>query len=102
MKAEAIRLYASGHAREALAEAQKQLALLPEATNPVPSANFETVELLERIRTYSTGLDTRACASATERLVRIWDDLKSVYPQSEFVRGQVERVHALSGKGCVA
>jgi tetratricopeptide (TPR) repeat protein len=100
LKAEAIRLYASGHPREALAEAQKHLELLPEKTNAVLSANFETVELLQRIRTYAAGIDSEACASATDRLVRTWEDLRATHPRSEFVLGQVERAHALKGRAC--
>ena len=102
LRAEAIVLHASGHTREALAEAQKHLALLPEQTNPVLSANFETVEVLERIRNYAAGLDSRACDSATERLLRLWDDLRTIYPQSGFVLSQVDRVHTLKGRACVA
>jgi tetratricopeptide (TPR) repeat protein len=102
LKAEAIRLHANGQAKEALSETQKHLALLPEKTSAVLSENFETVELLERIRIYAAGLDDDTCASATERLVRIWEDLRSTYPHSGFVSAQLERVRALKRRGCVA
>jgi serine/threonine protein kinase/tetratricopeptide (TPR) repeat protein len=100
LKAEAIQLYASGNARKALAQAQKHLALLPEKTSAVLSENFQTVELLERIRIYAAGLDDSTCASATERLVRIWEDLRSRYPRSEFVSEQVKGVQELKAQGC--
>ena len=100
LKAEAIRLYASGHTRDALARAQKHLAMLPEKTSPVMSENFETVELLERIRMYAAAVDDGACASATERLVRIWEGLRHTHPRSAFVAGQLQRVHALKKNGC--
>lgn len=100
LKAEAIRLYAGGHRREALVEAQKHLALLPKQTRPVLSENFAIVEVLERMRVYAAGVDRDACASATERLVRVWADLRTAYPQSAFVRGQAERAHALSRNPC--
>lgn len=99
LKAETIRLHASGRRREALAEAQKHLALLPSRTRPFLSDNFATVELLERIRTYADGLDDMACASATERLVRIWEDLRTSHPKSSFVQGQAERAQSLKRKG---
>lgn len=99
LRSDAIRLHAMGQGREALAEAQKHLALLPKKTNPVLSANFESVDLLERMRTYAAGVDQDACASASERLARIWDDLKAIYPQSRFVLEQAARAGAL-GKGC--
>ena len=100
LRAEAIRLYASGRRREALSEAHKHLALMPASTRPFLGDNFETVELLERIRTYAAGLDDTACASATQRLVRIWEDLRTTHPQSAFVRGQWERARAMREKGC--
>jgi hypothetical protein len=93
-------LYSIGHPREALAEAQKQLAFLPQKSKSVLSANFESVELLERMRVYAAGLDDAACAFATDRLVRIWDDMRSTYPESRFVLEQAERIHALRQKPC--
>ncbi|HET8549083.1 MAG TPA: hypothetical protein VFL57_13795, partial [Bryobacteraceae bacterium] len=100
LRADAIRLYAMGHAKEALAEAQKHLALLPTKSNAVLSANFETMELLERMRAYAAGVDNAVCASATERLVQMWSDMKSTYPESRFVRVQAERIQALRGQVC--
>lgn len=100
LKAEAIRLFGTGRPREALAEAQRHLSLLPEKTNAVLGDNFEPVDVLERIRSYSAGLDVDACRSATERLARIWQDLRSLYPQSSFVTAQVERAQSLKAKGC--
>ena len=102
LRSEAIVLHASGQAREALSAAQKHLALLPEQTNPVLSANFETVEVLERIRNYAAGLDSRACDSATGRLLRLWDDLRTIYPQSGFVLSQVDRVRGFKGRRCAS
>ncbi|MGH9630550.1 MAG: hypothetical protein ACRD7E_19740, partial [Bryobacteraceae bacterium] len=102
LRAEAIRLHAIGRKREALAAAQKHLALLPAGTRPFLGDNFLTVELLERIRTYAEGLDDTACASATERLVRIWTDLRTTQPKSTFVRGQSEHAQALKRKGCAS
>jgi len=102
LKAEAIQLYASGQAREALKEAQRHLALLPTRISPVLSENFEVVQVLERIRTYAAGLDEAACASATERLARIWGDLRATHPRSTFVLGQAERVRLLDRKGCAS
>jgi len=88
LKANATQLYASGHAKEALAEAQKHLALVPEKTSSVLSENFERVELLERIRMYAAGIDATAYDSATAQLARIWESLRIAHPQSEFVLGQ--------------
>lgn len=96
-KAEAIRLYAGGHAMEAVEEARKQLTLLSAKPSNVLSENFETVELLDRIQMYAAGLDRDTCISANERLVRIWEELRSAYPRSAFVLGQAQRV--LKGKG---
>jgi eukaryotic-like serine/threonine-protein kinase len=101
LRAEAIVFHASGQAREALAAAQKQLELLPEQTNAVLSANYEAIEVLERIRSYAVGLDSSACDSATARLVRTWEDLRAIYPQSGFVLTQVDRVRAFKGHACV-
>jgi eukaryotic-like serine/threonine-protein kinase len=102
LKADAIRLYAAGRPGEALEQAQKQLALLRGRTDPVLSVNFEAVELLGRIRTYAAGFDAAACTSATDRLVRIWDDLRDTYPHSSLVHDQRERVQAMRKHGCVA
>jgi hypothetical protein len=100
LKAKAIYLYASGQAREALAEAQKHIAMLPKKTGAILSENHPAVELLERVRVYAAGVDSGACVSASERLVRIWQDLRIAYPQSGFVREQAERAQTLSRKGC--
>lgn len=100
LKAEAIYLYASGHAREALAAAQKHIGMLPKETRAILSENHAAVELLERIRVYAAGVDPSACVSASERLVRIWQDLRAAYPQSGFVRGQAERAQTLRRTGC--
>lgn len=98
--AEALRLHANGQQREALAEARKHLALLPEKTNPVLSENFEAVALLERMRVYAAGLDPAVCATATARLERIWSDLAAIDPKSDFVRNQRKRAAALRDKAC--
>jgi tetratricopeptide (TPR) repeat protein len=102
LRAEAIQLYASGQAREALAEAERHLALLPSKTSPVLSENFEMVQLLERIRTYAAGLDETSCASATDRLLKIWGDLRVTHPRSAFVLSQAERAQSLDRKGCAS
>jgi serine/threonine protein kinase/tetratricopeptide (TPR) repeat protein len=100
LKAEAMAFYASGRPREALATVQKQLTLLPEKTDPLISENFETVDSLERMRTYASGIDPAACASATERLARIWEDLRGMHPKPVFVRAQAERARGLMATGC--
>jgi eukaryotic-like serine/threonine-protein kinase len=100
LKADAIWLYASGRTREALAESQKHLLLLPPTTRPFLGDNFETVDLLERLRKYAAGIDDSICSSATDRLVRIWEDLRTTHSQSAFVRGQLERAHAMKKNGC--
>ncbi len=102
LRAEAIRLYAIGRKREALAEAQKHLALRPSGTSPFLGENFATVELLERLRIYAEGIDEPACVSATERLARIWEDLRTTHPKSTFVLGQSERAQALKRRGCTS
>jgi len=101
LRASAIQLYADGHAAEALSESQNHLLLIPAGTHPFLGDNFEAVELLERIRTYAVGLDDGACASATARLVRIWQDLRSTHPNSSFVRGQLERAQKMKAIGCI-
>jgi tetratricopeptide (TPR) repeat protein len=100
LKAEAILLYAQGRRSEALDRARMQLALLPSGTDPVLSANFETVDVLGRMRNYAAGIDAGACASATGRLVGIWDDLLAIYPHSRMVKTQRERALALQQSGC--
>ncbi len=100
LRAEAIYLYAAGHAPEALAKAREQLGMLPKETRAILSENHPAVEVLERIRVYATGVDPGACVSASERLLRIWLDLRTAYPHSAFVRGQAERAQTLSKKGC--
>ena len=102
LRSEAMVFHASGQAREALAAAQKQLALLPVQTEAVLSANFEAIEVLERIRSYAAGLDSKACDSATGRLVRIWEELRAINPQSGFVLTHVDRVRSLKGRACVS
>jgi hypothetical protein len=101
LKVNAIRLYAAGRRSEALQQAQKQLALLPGRTDPVLSANFEAVELLARIRTYATAFDAAACTSATDRLVRIWNDLAQAHPDSSLVQAQREHARSLRKEGCI-
>ncbi|HYI93927.1 MAG TPA: serine/threonine-protein kinase [Bryobacteraceae bacterium] len=102
LRAEAIRLYAIGRKREALSEALKHLDLRPSGTPPFLGDNFVTVELLERIRTYAEAVDESACVSATDRLVRIWEDLRTSHPKSMFVLEQLEWAQALKQKGCAS
>jgi tetratricopeptide (TPR) repeat protein len=102
LRSEAMVFHASGQAREALAADEKQLALLPVQTEAVLSANFEAIEVLERIRSYAAGLDSKACDSATGRLVRIWEELRAINPQSRFVLTHVDRVRSLKGRACVS
>jgi tetratricopeptide (TPR) repeat protein len=101
LRAEAIRLHASGQAAEALAEARKQLALHPDTTSRLLSQNYQTVELLERMRTYAAAADSASCTPVDERLTRVWQDLRGVYPQSMFVAEQLERVHSFKRHGCM-
>jgi tetratricopeptide (TPR) repeat protein len=100
-RARAALLDASGQPREALAETQRHLALLPRGTNKLVSQNFETVDVLERIRALSAGLDESACVSATVRLIGIWNDLRAANPGSAFVLDQVERTRRLDRRYCV-
>ncbi len=99
-RARASLLDASGQPREALAEAQRHLALLPKGINKLVSQNFETVDVLERIRALSAGLDESACVSATVRLVGIWNDLRAANPGSAFVLDQAERTRRLDRRYC--
>jgi tetratricopeptide (TPR) repeat protein len=101
LKVEAIWLSATGRRREALDQAQKQLAMIPGRTDPILSANFESVELLGRIRTYAAGIDDAACTSAADRLVRIWNDLRADYPHSSLVNAQHKRAQAMRTGGCI-
>jgi serine/threonine protein kinase len=96
LKAEAIHLYAIGRPRDALDTSQRLLSMLPQETRPVLSANLATVEVLNRIRLYAAGFDPEACQSATQRLVRIWDDLATRHPRLTFVRTQSENARLLS------
>lgn len=100
LRADALRLFAAGRQSEALARAQRHLALLPRETNPVLSENFEKVQLLGRIRTYAAGLDPAACASAREALARTWRDLKASHPHSAFVAAQAERARSIDSQSC--
>jgi eukaryotic-like serine/threonine-protein kinase len=100
LKADAIYLHADGRSRAALAKAREQLRMMPNETRPILSENHATVEVLERIRIYGADVNPGACVSASERLVRIWQDLRATYPQSGFVRRQLERAQTVSSKGC--
>ncbi|HYO82238.1 MAG TPA: serine/threonine-protein kinase [Bryobacteraceae bacterium] len=91
LNAHALLLSARGRNREALHVLQQHLALLPQTTNPMLSANFETIELLERARAWSAASDPALNSAATARLARIWADLKSAYPGSRFVLDQFDR-----------
>jgi hypothetical protein len=66
LKAEARRAHAGGQVSEALTFARKQLALLPDSTSKALSANFPTVEVLQRIPTYSAGGDVQTCRPGSE------------------------------------
>lgn len=100
LRAETLRLQASGQTAAALSAAQRHLALLPGNTNPVLSENFEAVQALERIRRFAAGSDVEACTAATERLARIWSELRPHYPRSAFVAAQAERALAAKQRGC--
>jgi tetratricopeptide (TPR) repeat protein len=102
LKAAAIQLYASGQPRDALQAAQDQLARLPEKTSPVLSENFEAVEALERMRVYAAGSDPSACTTASDRLARIWNELRASHPHSAFVRTQFERMQTTNRNRCTA
>jgi serine/threonine protein kinase/tetratricopeptide (TPR) repeat protein len=78
LRAEAMRLFATGRKREALAQALEHLALLPSGTQPFLGANYDAVEVLERIRTYARGVDDSAYQAANERLAALWSDLRDV------------------------
>jgi tetratricopeptide (TPR) repeat protein len=99
LKAEEIELYATGDLNGALLKAQEHLSLLPQKTSAVLEQNFETVEVLERMRTYGQAVDVGVCNSATKRLMRTWEELHQIYPQSPFVLAQFERSQKL--KSCV-
>lgn len=101
LRAQEIRLRANGRRREALAAAQRHLALLPRETNPTLGASFERVEVLERIRDYSAGADQAACAAATEALAGIWSELRAAHPRSTFVAGQADRARHRDRRDCV-
>jgi hypothetical protein len=71
-----MRLFATGRRREALAQALEHLALLPSGTQPFLGDNYSAVEVLERIRTYASGIDNAAYEAANDRLAAIWNDLR--------------------------
>jgi tetratricopeptide (TPR) repeat protein len=100
LRAEAVRFHQIGRTREALAQAQKHLALQPSTSRAFLGENYVTVDVLERIRIYAAGLDQTACISATDRLVRIWEALRTSHPASAFVHGRLEQAHALKRNGC--
>jgi tetratricopeptide (TPR) repeat protein len=100
LKAEAILLHATGHQWEAIRDIEKHLSLLPNETRPVLNENFARVELLERLRAYSAGLDAHTCAVASQQLVSIWTDLRAKSPASVFIRRQAERTQASQRNGC--
>ena len=86
LRPKAILLYAAGQRREALEMAQMHLAQRPSRTDPVLAVNYDTLEVLERIRTYSAGFDQGACAAATARTVQIWNDLLLFHPSSRLIQ----------------
>jgi hypothetical protein len=102
LRAEAILLYESGQTKSALSRAQEHLALLPRNTNAVLSANYEKTKLLERIRTWSARLDSEACVSATEQLVRTWTELEFTYPTSAFVHEHATSARAFNAASCAS
>jgi serine/threonine protein kinase len=102
LKAEARLAHAIGEPRRALMLARRQLATIPEQTHPMLNENFETVDLLERMRLYAAGEDIGACTYASARLARIWTDLRPLYPASAFVRARAERAERQSAAGCAA
>jgi tetratricopeptide (TPR) repeat protein len=99
IRVEAILLYALGQKTEALMRAQEHLAMLPRNTNPVLSANYEKIKLLERMRTWAAGSDPEVCASAGEQLATIWADLQAAYPASSIVKEHAAR--ARQARPCV-
>jgi len=100
LRPKAILLYAAGQRREALEMAQMHLAQRPSRTDPVLAVNFDTLEVLERIRTYSAGIDQGACAAATARTVQIWNDLWLFHPSSRLIQSYRERALASAKWGC--
>ena len=98
MRAEEIALAASGRNEEALARAKDHLALLPATARPLLGENFEAVDLLERMRAYAVDVDDDASRSASEHLVRTWQEIASSHPKSTFVRGNLERARAYSAR----
>jgi len=101
LRAEATLLHASNRVHEALDTARKHLALLPTATGASLTENFDLVDVLRRIRIYSKSIDPEVCKSASEKLIRIWSDLKSVYPQSAFIKTQHEREVSSGKNACL-
>jgi tetratricopeptide (TPR) repeat protein len=99
LKAEAIVLEAAGHPREALQQAQTQLALLPTGPNSSLAEVYDVVEVLERIQIYAAGVESGTCLSAGDRLTGVWQSAHSAYPQSSFIDAQWERARASSRCG---
>lgn len=100
-KVESMWLYAAGRKQEALAHVLQEAAAIPEATNPVLSLNYDRVETLERIRRYASGVDPQACLSASAGLLRTWEELRTIHPQSAFIAGQLERTQAMRRDECM-
>ncbi|MDX2152374.1 MAG: protein kinase [Bryobacteraceae bacterium] len=84
-RAAQILLAASGERAQALAEAQKHLALLPDKPNALLSERFETLQALDRIRAYASGIDPAAHRAATQRAAALWQDLHTRFPDSAFI-----------------
>lgn len=100
VKARAVWLFAAGDRREALAQAQKHVALLPKEVRPVLSENHALVDGLERLQAHAAGIDQGACVAAGVRLMEIWGDLRGRYVESDFVRQQAERAESLTKVRC--
>jgi eukaryotic-like serine/threonine-protein kinase len=100
LRAEAVLAHASGLNDEALRIATEHLALLPAGPDPLLSENYAKIELLERVRVYASGAHRRTCLRASEELARLWSELRTMYPGSEYVSAHADRAAARHEGGC--
>src|SRR5262249_43462035 len=68
----------------------------------VLSVNYDKVDLLERMITYSAGFDDEVYKSSVEALEQLWAELQTMNPDSALVKVQVARAATLRRAGKIS